>query len=74
MQRLSVDSRRLHYKATQGGNRAGDDPVSAEIREATSMPGGLRRNAWTLKEPEEFSSAPDGAVFLRDIVIMTIIR
>jgi hypothetical protein len=68
MQRLSVDARRLHYKATQGVNRG--------WRRSRLGGGGhgshfyawwAPQNALPLKESGEFSNAADDAVFLRDI-------
>jgi tetratricopeptide (TPR) repeat protein len=68
MQRLSVDARRLHYKATQGINRG--------WRRSRLGGGGhgshfyawwAPQNALPLKESGEFSAAADDAVFLRDI-------
>ncbi len=68
MQRLSVDSQRLHYKATQGLNRGWR-------RSRLGGGGGSHFYAWwapksaaPLKEAsDEFASAPEGALFLRDI-------
>ncbi len=68
MQRLSVDARRLHYKATQGVNRG--------WRRSRLGGGGhgshfyawwAPQNALPLKDSGEFSGAADDAVFLRDI-------
>ena len=68
MQRLSVDARRLHYKATQGVNRG--------WRRSRLGGGGhgshfyawwAPQNALPLKESGEFTGAADDAVFLRDI-------
>lgn len=67
MQRLSVDSQRQHYKATQGLNRGWR-------RSRLGGGGGSHFYAWwapksaaPLKDGDEFANAPDGALFLRDI-------
>ncbi len=67
LQRLAVDERRLHYKATYGPNRGW----------RRSRLGGNSGNhfyAWwapqgapPIKESAEFASAPQGSIFLRDI-------
>ena len=68
MQRLSVDARRLHYKATQGVNRG--------WRRSRLGGGGhgshfyawwAPQNALPFKESGDFTAAANDAVFLRDI-------
>ena len=67
MQRLSVDARRLHYKATKGGNQGWRRSRLGGNQGSHFYAWWAPRNALDLKEPGQFSNAPDGAVFLRDI-------
>jgi hypothetical protein len=67
MQRLSVDARRLHYKATQGVNRGWRRSRLGGSHGSHFYAWWAPGSAVPLKESGEFSNAPDGAVFLRDI-------
>ena len=67
MQRLSVDTRRLHYKATAGINRGWRRSRLCGNHGSHFYAWWAPKNAVPLKEAGEFSDAPDGAVFLRDI-------
>ena len=67
MQRLSVDARRLHYKATAGINRGWRRSRLCGSQGSHFYAWWAPKNALPLKECGEFSDAPDGAVFLRDI-------
>jgi hypothetical protein len=67
MQRLSVDARRLHYKATEGINRGWRRSRLCGSQGSHFYAWWAPKNALPLKESGEFSDAPDGAVFLRDI-------
>jgi hypothetical protein len=67
LQRLAVDERRLHYKATHGVNRGWR-------RSRLGGGGGSHFYAWwaprmapPLRDAGGFESAPEGALFLRDI-------
>ena len=67
MQRLSVDARRLHYKSTAGINRGWRRSRLCGSQGSHFYAWWAPKNALPLKESGEFSDAPDGAVFLRDI-------
>ncbi len=67
MQRLSVDARRLHYKATSGVNRGWRRSRLCGSQGSHFYAWWAPKIALPLKESGEFSDAPDGAVFLRDI-------
>ena len=67
MQRLSVDARRLHYKATAGINRGWRRSRLCGSKDSYFYAWWAPKNALPLKESGEFSDVPDGAVFLRDI-------
>lgn len=67
MQRLSVDIRRLHYKATAGINRGWRRSRLCGNHGSHFYAWWAPKNAVPLKEAGEFSDAPDSAVFLRDI-------
>lgn len=67
MQRLSVDVRRLHYKATQGINRGWRRSRLGGNHGSHFYAWWAPKNALPLKESGKFSGVPDGAVFLRDI-------
>ncbi len=67
MQRLSVDARRLHYKATAGINRGWRRSRLCGSQGSHFYAWWAPKNALPLKESGEFSDVPDGAVFLRDI-------
>ena len=67
MQRLSVDARRLHYKATAGINRGWRRSRLCGSQGSHFYAWWAPKLALPLKESGEFSDAPDGAVFLRDI-------
>jgi len=67
MQRLSVDIRRLHYKATAGINRGWRRSRLCGNHGSHFYAWWAPQNAVPLKEAGEFSDVPDGAIFLRDI-------
>jgi hypothetical protein len=67
MQRLSVDIRRLHYKATAGVNRGWRRSRLCGNQGSHFYAWWAPKNAAPLKESGEFSDVPDGAIFLRDI-------
>lgn len=67
LHRLAIDLKRLHYKATYGGNRGWR-------RSRLGGRSGSHYYAWwatkaspPVKENSSFADAPEGAVFLRDI-------
>jgi hypothetical protein len=64
MQRLSVDARRLHYKATAGINRGWRRSRLCGSQGSHFYAWWAPQNALPLKESGEFSDAPDGK-FLR---------
>lgn len=67
LQRLAVDARRLHYKATQGVNRGWRRSRLGGNHGSHFYAWWAPKNALPLKESAEFLETPDGAVFLRDI-------
>jgi hypothetical protein len=67
MQRLSVDTRRPHYKATAGFNRGWRRSRLCGNQGSHFYAWWAPKNALPLKEAGEFSGVPDGAVFLRDL-------
>jgi hypothetical protein len=67
MQRLSVDARRLHYKATQGVNHGWRRSRLGGNHGSHFYAWWAPKNAPPLKESGEFSAVAEGAVFLRDI-------
>jgi len=67
MQRLAVDTRRLHYKATRGVNRGWRRSRLGGSHGSHFYAWWAPQNALPLKDSSEFTNAPDGAVFLRDI-------
>lgn len=67
LQRLSVDARRLHYKATQGPNRGWRRSRLGGNQGSHFYAWWAPKSAIPIKESAGFSSAADGAVFLRDI-------
>ena len=67
MQRLSVDIRRLHYKAATGMNRGWRRSRLGGNHGSHFYAWWAPKNAAPLKQAGEFSDAPDGAIFLRDI-------
>ena len=67
MQRLSVDARRLHYKATHGVNRGWRRSRLGGNQGSHFYAWWAPKNAAPLKDSGEFTDVPDGAVFLRDI-------
>jgi len=67
LQRLCVDSQRLHYKATQGINRGWRRSRLGGGQGSHFYAWWAPKNAAPLKESEDFSQTPDGALFLRDI-------
>ena len=67
LQRLSVDARRLHYKATQGVNRGWRRSRLGGSHGSHFYAWWAPKGALPLKESGDFSEAADGSVFLRDI-------
>ena len=67
MQRLSVDARRLHYKATQGVNHGWRRSRLGGNHGSHFYAWWAPKTALPLKESGEFSDAAEGALFLRDI-------
>ena len=67
MQRLSIDVRRMHYKATHGINRGWRRSRLGGNHGSHFYAWWAPKNALPLKESGEFLDVPDGAVFLRDI-------
>src|SRR5271165_1361296 len=67
LQRLSVDARRLHYKATAGINRGWRRSRLGGNYGSHFYAWWAPKNALPLQESGEFSDVPDGSVFLRDI-------
>jgi hypothetical protein len=67
LQRLSVDARRLHYKATAGINRGWRRSRLGGNYGSHFYAWWAPKNALPLQESAEFSDVPDGSVFLRDI-------
>lgn len=67
MQRLVVDIRRLHYKATQGVNRGWRRSRLGGSHGSHFYAWWAPKNALPLKETGGFSDVPEGAIFLRDI-------
>src|SRR5215469_5358064 len=66
LQRLAVGERRLHYKATQGGNRGWRRSRLGGNHGNHFYAWWAPRSAAPLKD-DGFSEAPEGALFLRDI-------
>lgn len=67
MQRLLVDARRLHYKATQGVNRGWRRSRLGGNHGSHFYAWWAPKSALPLKEWSESSDMPDGAICLRDI-------
>jgi hypothetical protein len=67
LQRLSVDSRRVHYKSTSGLNRGWRRSRLGGGHGSHFYAWWAPKNAAPLKDSSGFSDVPDGAVFLRDI-------
>jgi len=67
LQRLAVDPRRLHYKATQGVNRGWRRSRLGGNQGSHFYAWWAPKNALPLKDSGGFSSVADGTVFLRDI-------
>ena len=67
MQRLAVDMRRLHYKPTYGTNRGWRRSRLGGNQGSHFYAWWAPKGALPLKDFVEFSSVPDGSVFLRDI-------
>ena len=67
LQRLSVDARRLHYKATAGINRGWRRSRLGGNYGSHFYAWWAPKSALPLQESGEFSDVPDGSVFLRDI-------
>src|SRR5258708_19685135 len=67
MQRLAVDPRRQHYKATHGVNRGWRRSRLGGNHGSHFYAWWAPKNSPPLKESGEFGAAPDGALVLRDI-------
>ncbi len=67
LQRLAVDARRQHYKATRGVNRGWRRSRLGGKHGSHFYAWWAPVNALPLKKSGGFSRAPDGALFLRDI-------
>jgi hypothetical protein len=67
MQRLAVDSRRMHYKATSGANRGWRRSRLGGNKGSHFYAWWAPKNAPPLKDADGFPNAPEGALFLRDI-------
>jgi len=67
LQRLSVDSRRVHYKSTSGQNRGWRRSRLGGGHGSHFYAWWAPKNAAPLKDSGGFGTVPDGAVFLRDI-------
>ena len=67
MQRLSVDARRIHYKATHGLNHGWRRSRLGGNHGSHFYAWWAPKNALPLKESGEFSDVAEGTVFLRDI-------
>jgi hypothetical protein len=67
MQRLLVDARRLHYKATAGVNRGWRRSRLGGNHGSHFYAWWAPKSAVPLKEAAGFLDTPDGAIFLRDI-------
>jgi hypothetical protein len=67
LQRLVVDARRLHYKATRGANRGWRRSRLGGNQGSHFYAWWAPKGSLPLKTSDGFSGAPDGALFLRDI-------
>ena len=67
MQRLAIDARRLHYKATRGVNRGWRRSRLGGNQGSHFYAWWAPQNALPLEQSDGFSAAPEGALFLRDI-------
>jgi len=67
MQRLAVDSGRLHYKATSGANRGWRRSRLGGSHGSHFYAWWAPKDAPPFKGREDFAAAPDGALILRDI-------
>jgi hypothetical protein len=67
LQRLAVDARRLHYKATHGQNRGWRRSRLGGNGGSHFYAWWAPRNAAPLKNGDGFENVPEGAVFLRAI-------
>jgi hypothetical protein len=67
LQRLAVDARRLHYKATRGVNRGWRRSRLGGSHGSHFYAWWAPKGAAPLKDSGEFSGAPQGSLFLRDI-------
>jgi len=67
MQRLAVDERRLHYKATRGENRGWRRSRLGGNSGSHFYAWWAPKNALPLKDGGGFDGTADGAIFLRDI-------
>ena len=67
LQRLSVDSRRVHYKATSGINRGWRRSRLGGGSGSHFYAWWAPKNAVPIKDLPGFSEVPEGTVFLRDI-------
>jgi hypothetical protein len=67
LQRLSLDARRLHYKATAGLNRGWRRSRLGGNYGSHFYAWWAPKNALPLQESGDFADVPDGSIFLRDI-------
>ena len=67
LQRLSIDARRLHYKPTHGVNRGWRRSRLGGNRGSHFYAWWAPSRALPLRNSGEFSGAPDGALFVRDL-------
>jgi hypothetical protein len=67
LQRLSIDSRRVHYKSTSGHNRGWRRSRLGGGHGSHFYAWWAPKNAAPLKGSAGFGEVPEGAVFLRDI-------
>ena len=67
LQRLSVDARRLHYKATAGVNRGWRRSRLGGSFGSHFYAWWAPKNALPLQDGGGFSDVPDGSIFVRDI-------
>jgi superfamily I DNA/RNA helicase len=67
LQRLAVDERRLHFKATHGVNRGWRRSRLGGNQGSHFYAWWAPRGAPPLRDGDGFSAAPEGAIFVRDI-------
>ena len=67
LQRLAVDERRQHYKATQGANRGWRRSRLGGGSGSHFYAWWAPKSAAPLREGADFEASPEGSIFLRDI-------